>query len=83
MVTARAGCGRFSILRVLPEKDEDPPQEEERSQNHYAQAREEEGPFPQAVVNFGTAAQFSRGVGLSMFAAEKILRLRDQHLAMR
>ena len=34
------------------------------------------------LVNFESAAQFSRDVGLSVFAAQKILRLRDQHLAM-
>ena len=35
------------------------------------------------LVNFGSAAQFPHGVGLSIFAVQKILRLRDQHLAMR
>ena len=34
------------------------------------------------LVSFETAVQFSHDVGLSMFAARKILRLRDQHLAM-
>ena len=34
------------------------------------------------LVSFETAVQFSRGGGLSMFAAQKILRLRDQHLAL-
>ena len=33
-------------------------------------------------ARFETAVQFSRDVGLIMFAAQKILRLRDQHLAM-
>ena len=34
------------------------------------------------LASFESAAQFSRGVGLSMFAAQKMLRLRDQHLAI-
>ena len=32
------------------------------------------------LLGFATAAHFSRDVGLSMFAASKVLRLRDQHL---
>ena len=33
------------------------------------------------VASFESAVQFARDVGLSRFAAQKILRLRDQHLA--
>ena len=33
------------------------------------------------LIGFHTAIELSRDVGLSLFAARKVLRLRDQHLA--
>ena len=47
-----------------------------------ARILQSQGVSGEDLVSFQTAAQFSHDVGLSMFAAQKILRLRDQHLAL-
>ena len=46
-----------------------------------AAALQSQGVNGEDLVGFNTAIEFSRSVGLSLFAAQKVLRFRDQRLA--